>query len=842
MAHPEWAGEADVRRLNTLYELLASLSRAKGLEDVYEAALTSLLEATSADRAAILLFDDDSVLRFKAWRGLSDEYRKAITGHTPWPKGTRDAQPIVIPDVLADESLQAYTEVLAREGIRALGFVPLALDAGVFGKFMLYYSKPHQCSRDELGIAQAIAAHVAMATERKRMELACARSEQRFQAILDNSAAVIFLKDIHGRYQLINRRFEELFHVSKSEVVGRTDYDLFAAELADRYRENDRLVLAAGESLTLEEYAPQDDGIHTYVSVKFPLDGPDGSVAGVCGIATDITGRTQLETASLHLSAIVESSDDAIISKDLNGIITSWNKGAERIFGYTAAEAIGNPVSILAPSERLNEMPDILSKIRRGERVDHYETRRRRKDGTILDISLSVSPIRDLSDRIIGASKIARDISDRKRAEKERAALLAREHAAHQTAELLNRVGPRLAAQLDLDKLIQEVTDMAAMLVGAEFGSFFHNAVNENGESDMLAARSGVFAGFPMPWNTAVFSPTFGGERMVRCEDLTNDPRFGKDAPHAVMSNRDVPVRSYLAAPVLSRTGEALGGLFFGHSLPGKFTESHEAILLGIASQAGIAMDNARLFQKGEWIQGELKRSNEELRRVNQDLETFAYSASHDLQEPLRTISLNAQLLERSLGKELRGSDKDFLKTILTSANRMRVLTEDLLAYTKATKYPEGQAPSVDSAAVLAATLENLKRPIEEAHATVTSDKLPVISIHESRLLQLFQNLISNAVKYRGERVPRVHISAEQHDGWCVFSVADNGIGIDMQFAEQVFRIFKRLHGREEYDGSGIGLAICQRIVEQYGGRIWLEKSVPGEGSTFCFSIPSGAQ
>ena len=841
MAHPNSAGEAEVRRLHTLYELLAGLTRAKGLEDIYEAALTSLLKATSADRAAILLFDDDGVIRFKAWRGLSDEYRQAVSGHTPWPKGTRDAQPIVIPDVLEDESLRAYTEALAREGIRALGFVPLALDAGVLGKFMLYFAKPHECTPDELGIAQAIAAHVAMATERKRMELACARSEQRFQAILDNSAAVIFLKDIHGRYQLINRRFEELFHVNKSEVVGRTDYDLFAAELADRFRENDRLVLAAGKSLTLEEHAPHDDGIHTYVSVKFPLDTLDGSVAGVCGIATDITGRNQLETASLHLSAIVESSDDAIISKDLNGIITSWNKGAERIFGYTAAEAIGKPVSILAPSELLNEMPDILSKIRRGERVDHYETRRRRKDGTILDISLTVSPIRDLSDRIIGASKIARDISDRKRAEQERAALLAREHAAHQTAELLNRVGPRLAAQLDLDKLVQEVTDMAAMLVGAEFGSFFHNTVNENGEFEKLHKFSGApqeaFAGFPMPRNTDIFSPTFRGERIVRCEDLTRDPRYEK-----VPSEGNLTVRSYLAAPVLSRTGEVLGGLFFGHSLPGKFTESHEAILVGIASQAGIAMDNARLFQKGEWIQAELKRSNEELRRVNQDLETFAYSASHDLQEPLRTIALSAQLLERSLGKELQGSEKDFLKTILTSANRMRILTEDLLAYTKATKYPEGQAPSVDAAVVLAAALENLKRPIEETGATVTADKLPVISIHESRLLQLFQNLIGNAIKYRGESAPRVHISAEERDGWRMFSVADNGIGIDMQFAEQVFKIFKRLHGREQYDGSGIGLAICQRIVEQYGGRIWLEKSAPGEGSTFCFSIPSGAQ
>src|SRR5947209_6377941 len=173
---------------------------------------------------------------------------------------------------------------------------------------------------------------------------------------------------------------------------------------------------------------------------------PDGSIGGVGGIVTDITDRNQLEAAGLHLAAIIESSDDAIISKNLNGVITSWNKGAERIFGYTAAEALGNPVSMLAPSERVNEMPDILSKIRQGLRVEHYETKRRRKDGQVIDVSLTVSPIRSASGQIVGASKIARDITDRKRAEQERAEILSREHEARKTAERLNRVGPRLAA------------------------------------------------------------------------------------------------------------------------------------------------------------------------------------------------------------------------------------------------------------------------------------------------------------------------------------------------------------------------------------------------------------
>jgi light-regulated signal transduction histidine kinase (bacteriophytochrome) len=144
----------------------------------------------------------------------------------------------------------------------------------------------------------------------------------------------------------------------------------------------------------------------------------------------------------------------------------------------------------------------------------------------------------------------------------------------------------------------------------------------------------------------------------------------------------------------------------------------------------------------------------------------------------------------------------------------------------------------VDSARVLAEVLENLRATIDQEGATVTSGPLPSVAIHESRLSQLFQNLIGNAVKYRAKEDPRVHVTADIRDGWCVFSVVDNGIGIEPRFGEQIFGLFKRLHTREEYPGSGIGLAICQRVLAQYGGRIWLEKSEPGRGSTFSFALP----
>ena len=819
-------GDVELRRLRNLYRLLASLSRASSAGQVYETALDSLLEATAADRAAILFFDDDGVIRFKASRGLPAAYQAAATGHSPWRYGERDAHPVVVPDVTRDTSLAAFSETFAREHIRALAFVPLSLEAGVFGKFMLYYAEPHQPSEDELEIAQAIAGHVAWAAQRARAELARIDSEQRLHAILDNSPAVIFLKDLQGRYLLANRKYQEMVHLTAAELAGKTDRDIFPAEIAARFQASDQAVLAAGKPIQFEETAPHDDGLHSYLSVKFPIKGRDGTVVGVGGIAADVTERKRLEVAARHLAAIVENSGDAIVGKDLNGIVTSWNRAAERIFGYTAAEMIGRPISILAAPDRLDEMPAILARIRTGVPVERYETRRRRKDGEIIEVALTVSPVRDAGGHIVGASKIARDITAWKLAERERVSLDACEREARQTAELLNRATLRVSGQLDPEKIEREVTEIATALAGAEFGAFVHHAAAQEGQTCKLSFVCGsspdTLADFPDAPSQARFAAVFRGEGLVRIGDAA-----------------DPTVRSWLAAPIVARTGEVLGGLFLGHSLPDRFTGHHASLIAGIAAQGAIALDNARLFEQTQWVQRELKRSNEELRRVNRDLEVFAYSAGHDLQEPLRTIAITAQLLQRSLGGKLEGDNAQFLTNIMTAAKRMNTLIGDLLAYTNARTHEGGPASVVDSGRVLNGVLETLRAPIEESGAQVTAADLPPVAIHEGHLAQIFQNLLGNAIKYRGPEPPRIHVDAAEQNGWHVFSVADNGIGMEPQFQEQIFGLFKRLHSRDQYPGSGLGLAICLRVIEQYGGRIWVERSAPGAGSTFRFSLPS---
>ena len=244
---------------------------------------------------------------------------------------------------------------------------------------------------------------------------------------------------------------------------------------------------------------------------------------------------------------------------------------------------------------------------------------------------------------------------------------------------------------------------------------------------------------------------------------------------------------------------------------------------------------NARLEQRVAERTRELLRSNEALRQSNDDLNQFAYAASHDLQEPLRMVALYSEMLEKRYKGMLDREADQFIEFIISGAHRMEMLLKDLLAYSQAGS-AEGPTAPVDCGQVIEKVLFNLRAAIVENQAEIICRGLPIVEAHEIRLMQLFQNLVSNAIKYRGADSPKIHVWAEPRDADWLFCVEDNGIGIRPEYAQQVFGIFKRLHGHT-YPGTGIGLAICQRIVERYGGRIWVD-STPGAGSRFCFTLP----
>jgi len=249
---------------------------------------------------------------------------------------------------------------------------------------------------------------------------------------------------------------------------------------------------------------------------------------------------------------------------------------------------------------------------------------------------------------------------------------------------------------------------------------------------------------------------------------------------------------------------------------------------------------NASLEQRVSERTAELVESNEALRKSNEDLNQFAYAASHDLQEPLRLVALYSQMLQKKYSDRLDGQAEQYVSYINNGAHRMESLLKDLLAYSQVGSLSDGPAGPVVVSEALQKALLNLQASIDQNQAVVTCNGLPTLHAHEIRLVQLLQNLVGNAIKYRGAASPRVHIDAERQPGEWRFSVKDNGIGIKPEYIQQIFGIFKRLHG-SNFPGTGIGLAICERIVKSYGGQIWVESS-PGAGSTFYFTLPDSPE
>jgi light-regulated signal transduction histidine kinase (bacteriophytochrome) len=250
--------------------------------------------------------------------------------------------------------------------------------------------------------------------------------------------------------------------------------------------------------------------------------------------------------------------------------------------------------------------------------------------------------------------------------------------------------------------------------------------------------------------------------------------------------------------------------------------------LIGSLSQAEAALREAN---------ERLTRKAQELSRSNAELEQFAYVASHDLQEPLRMISSYTQLLARRYAERLDSDAREFMEFVVDGAARMKQLIEDLLAYSRVGTHGK-QLKSTDCGAVLQKALTNLRSAIETNGAVITHDALPTVAADGTQLAQLFQNLIGNAIKFQGKNAPRVHISAQAQDETWLFVIEDNGIGIEPQYFERIFMVFQRLHTKSEYPGTGIGLAICKKVVDRHGGRIWVEPGAE-RGSRFCFTLPN---
>ena len=644
--------------------------------------------------------------------------------------------------------------------------------------------------------------------------------EARLAAIVSTSDDTIISKTLEGIITSWNTAAQLMFGYTKEEVIGKHISILIPKE---RLPEEDLILgqIAQGNKVDhFETIRLAKNGTEIPISLSVsPVMDSSGRIIGASKIARDISDKRRSDEKTAMLAAIIDTSDDTILSKSLNGIIQSWNKSAERMFGYTEEEMIGKHISLIIPPSRLKEEEYIIGQIAQGKPVEHFETVRVTKSGREIPISLSVSPVKDSSGKVIGASKIARDISAQKLAEETSKRYTDR-------LEIINLMVKTISEELDLNKILQKVTDLTTQITGAQFGAFFYNTVDASGESYMLYTLSGApreaFEKLGMPRNTAVFHTTFSGKGIVRVDDITKESHYGQSAPHFGMPEGHLRVVSYLAVPVVSRSGEVIGGLFFGHPEAGMFTAEHETIIAPIAAQAAIGLDNAKLY--------------EEVKALNEKKDEFIGLASHELKTPLTSITGYLQILSR-----INADDKvdRFVSKTLHQVKKLNTLVSDLLDVSKieAGKLhllnEEFDARTVlDDAIELVQQSYNTHQIIlntEVSHAVVTGDP--------NRIEQVIINLLTNAIKY-SPMANMVEVFLSHTAQEVLIGVKDYGMGIDPEKFSQLFSRFYRVEdSNPSISGLGIGLYISHEIVSRHHGKLWVESEL-NKGSTFWFSIP----
>ena len=488
------------------------------------------------------------------------------------------------------------------------------------------------------------------------------------------------------------------------------------------------------------------------------------------------TEKQLRETETRFRLMIQNVKDYSIFMLDLDGNIKTWNEGAERIKGYNASEVIGKHFSIFYTEEdRENNIPALNLELARKNGHFEAEGRRVRKNGSVYWADVTLSAIYDEKGKLIGFSKLTRDITRQK-----------------QAAEELKAVNNFL------DSVLENIPNMVFVkdALDLRFMRF-----NKSGEALLGYSKKELIGK-----NDYDFFPKEQADAFTEKDNAVLSQHNIIDIPEELIDTKNGPRWLHTKKiPILSPAGRPL-------------------YLLGISED----ITNVRKSKL------ELENKSKELERSNAELEQFAYVASHDLQEPLRTISSYVQLLESRYKDKLDSDAKEFIDFAVDGSKRMRQLINSLLEYSRVNRVKPFEW--IDLNEVMAETKNDMKDQIKQSGAVIKHNGLPKIYGDYVLIGQLFQNLIGNAIKFHGEEKPEIKISSKRKNGSYVFSVEDNGIGIPKEYSEKIFIIFQRLNNREKYPGTGIGLSICKKIVEKHGGKIWVE-SEPGKGSSFYFTI-----
>jgi PAS domain S-box-containing protein len=639
----------------------------------------------------------------------------------------------------------------------------------------------------------------------------------------------------------------------------------------------------------------------------------DPNISALVSNFRDITERKKFEEAQALFASIVNSSDDAIFSKTLDGIITSWNHGAEKAFGYSSNEIIGKHISILIPPHLQNEENETMEKIRKGEGVNRYETERIKKDGKVIYVSLTISPVKDSLGNIIGASKISRDITERKKAED----LLIKSEKQYRNL-FENNPMPMWVIDLTTFKFL-DVNEAAISHYGysrEEFLSMTALDIRPEEEKERYKNADHSENIYPANYNRGTWKHLKRDRTIIYVEIIAHKIVFEGKTARLVLSN-DVTekikaeeeiqkLNEELEQKVIDRTAELqksnelFSNLFnlnpasiaISSIIDGKLIDVNDAFLqlngysskeevvgkttaeLNMPVQPEQRAEIVRLLKENKYIKNleiniydnqgnkkwiqlsaimldidnvpclfsfsiditERKKAEEQLQAVNTELESFSYSVSHDLRSPLRAVNGYAKMLEEDYKKVFDKEGTRLLGVIQENANKMGILIDDLLAFSRLGR-KEVNGSFINMTQLAENIFYEVNKTISNKAKVKINSLYPVMADY-SLINQVMTNLISNAIKYSsGTEKPSIEIKSEKKDGELIYSVSDNGAGFDMQYAHKLFGVFQRLHSAEEFEGTGVGLAIVKRIISKHNGRVWAEGE-PGKGATFYFSLP----
>ena len=709
-------------------------------------------------------------------------------------------------------------------------------------------TNPHE---EELlqSVALQNAASILRARQRAEQELveakeALRQSTERITRILESITDGFLVLDSRWRFTYVNPKAEEMLQPlgkTRESLLGGDLWEELPALLGTDFERTCRRALAEQVTVEVEAYYPP---LSAWFAVRaYP------SADGVTIYLQDVTRRREMESklreSEEQLRHLANTIPQLAWMAEPDGDISWFNQGW---YGYTGATLEQMQGWGWQTAVEPQALPAVLEAWRQSIATGapfEMEFPLRGADGVFRWFLTRVNPMRDASGRVVRWFGTNTDVDQVRRIR----------HALEEETrilELLNRTGTTLAESLDQPSLVQTITDAATQLSGARFGAFFYNVLDAQGQAYTLYTLSGApreaFEGFGHPRATALFGPTFRGEAAIRCDDVLQDPRYGRMEPHHGMPPGHLPVRSYLAVPVISRSGEVIGGLFFGHPEPGVFTARTERLIAGVAAQAAVAIDNARLYegaQKAAEDRNVLLESERHARsaaeRASRMKDEFLTTLSHELRTPLSAILGWSHLLRAKPpgAEELTKG----LETIERNARAQTQLIDDLLDMSRiASGKVRLDVQPVQPAAFIEEAVHAV-RPAAEAKGIRLETLLDPLAgpIHgdPNRLQQVIWNLLSNAIKFT-PRGGRVQVVLERVRSHIEISVADTGAGIEPAFLEHVFERFRQADASttRQYGGLGLGLAIVKHLLELHGGTVGAQSPGPGQGSTFTVTLP----